>query len=442
MRRWLAAVPLVLSLAVTPPAVLPANAAPAVVPAAAAAVPPGKRATIGGYQVVWLKGTPYEMGYQHGMLLHDKLKAGHETIQWNPTLRLMLMIAQSQGLIALAKDNCYPTTLQEIEGFLAATKDIGWTMDECLALNFGDMIAEFVRVGTPDADKLVTPGCSQFVATGAATADGRLYHGRLLDWVKIDFILENPVIFVREPKDGIPHATIGFPGNVAPFSGINAAGVTIASNEATPRDKNVDRRKGRSHVQMLSRILGESHSLAEARAFIKSEPHMTCDIFTITDGNTKEASVFEMAPDHIGERRLTDGVVFTSNHFLAPETAALDREPVNPSSRRRFERLGQLLSPQVSGSLYGKLTPLGMVNIMRDRVDPWTGKTSPLSEFDDACSLATNGALYAILFDPEARKFWVAMGKIPVPTQPFVGFSLTELLQGPQAAALMPAAMP
>lgn len=437
---WLSGL-LAASLVVSP---LSALAETPEVHAVSSTIPAGQKAMVHGYQVVWLQGTPYEMGYQHGQLLHEQLKKAHDTIRWHPLLQLMLTVARAQGLTALAKQNCYPEMREEIDGFLAATKDIGWTMDECLALNFGDMIVEFIRTGTPDTDKLdqITPGCSQFVAGGAATADGHLYHGRLLDWDKIDFVVDNPTIFVRQPTGGIAHATIGFPGNLSPYSGINAAGLSIASNEATPYDKHVDRRRGHSHVQMLSRILSSCHSLAEARTLIDGEQHMTCEIFTVSDGNTGEASVFEMAPGHVGERKMTDGIVFTTNHFIAPETAPLDREPVSVSSRKRFERLGQLVSPGLPGSHYGHLDPAGMVAIMRDRLDPWTGKEMPVDSFDDNCSLATNGALYAILFDPAARQFWVAMGKLPVPSQAYVGFSLPELLAGPDHLPAMPASLP
>jgi hypothetical protein len=439
MRRNMLTGLLAASLLLCPMAALAAPPPPTESP-----VPPGRTAVSNGYRVVWLKGTPYQMGYQHGQLLHEQLKQAHATIQWNPLLKLMLAVAQAQGLTALAKQNCYPDMLQEIEGFLAATKDIGWTMDECLALNFGDMIVEFIRTGTPEAETLENglPGCSQLVAGGVATKDGRLYHARLLDWDKIDFVVDNPVIFVRQPTDGVAHGTIGFPGNVSPYQGINAAGLSIASNEANPRDKGVDRRRGRSHVQMLSQILSRCSSLAEARAFIASEPHMTCESFTIADGAAGQASVFEMAPGHIGERKLTDGIVYITNHFVAPETAPLDKEPIAPGSSRRFERLGQLVMPGVKGSQHGELDPAALVRIMRDRTDPWSGKVMPPGSFDDDCSLATNGALYAVLFDPEARRFWVAMGKIPVPAQPFVGFSLTDLLAGPDSLPAMPAALP
>jgi len=48
---------------------------------------------------------------------------------------------------------------------------------------------------------------------------------------------------------------------------------------------------------------------------------------------------------------------------------------------------------------------------------------------DDGNSLATNGALYQVIFDPAGLRFWVAAGALPVPDQPLTGFSLAELLE-------------
>ena len=74
------------------------------------------------------------------------------------------------------------------------------------------------------------PGCTQVIASGGATTDGRLLHARIMDWNDIDYIVQNPTIFVRQPTGGVPHVVIGFPGNISPYQGMNAAGLTVATN--------------------------------------------------------------------------------------------------------------------------------------------------------------------------------------------------------------------
>jgi len=51
-----------------------------------------------------------------------------------------------------------------------------------------------------------------------------------MDWNQIDYIVQNPTVFVRQPTGGVAHVTIGFPGNISPYQGMNAAGITVATN--------------------------------------------------------------------------------------------------------------------------------------------------------------------------------------------------------------------
>ena len=385
-----------------------------------------RRETRGLYEVVWLHGTPYEMGRQHARLLASELKKGLEAIDQDMTLKAMFALARQLKLVDLARKQSYPDLLEECRGMADEAKDIGWTEEHCLVLNFGDMVAEFIQFGMPKA-KDITPGCSQVVATGKATPDGRLYHARILDWARIDFILDNPVIFVRQPTDRIPHVVIGFPGNLSPYQGINDEGLSIASNEINPKDNTVNDLTGRSHVQLLGEMLARARSLEEAKEMVRKTNHMTLEVIVVADGKKGDAAAMEMAPAAVAIRGMKDGVVHATNHFLGAATAKLDRD-TSESSGVRSERLQQLVEPAGKTTLYGKLDPPSLVKVMRDRLNPRTKVESPASTFDDGLSLATNGALYQLVFDPQRRHFWLAAGKAPVPAQAFVGFSLDELL--------------
>jgi Acyl-coenzyme A:6-aminopenicillanic acid acyl-transferase len=394
------------------------------------------RETYEGWTIVWLAGTAHEMGVQQGTLLHEELAAGVDWLNEYHLIDLLLPVARWLGLTDIARENSYPDVLQECQGLVETAGDVGWTMDLCLLLNFGDMLVEFLADGFPPAQALA-PGCSQIVASGEATVDGRLYHGRGLDWSEIDYLLDYPVIFVRQPVDGIPHAFIGFPGNLSPYSGINAAGISVASNENDPIDNSVHDRVGRSHVQMQAQLLKYADSLEAAEDFILAQDHMTVEIITVADGNTGEAAVFEMTAVTTAVRRMVDGVVIATNHFLAPETDPLDEE-TGDSSRRRLERAQELVEKDGAETGWGSIDAEYLVSVLRDRTNPDTGEVSPPGTFDDNNSIATNGAIYQMVFAPGDLCFWVAAGEIPVPEQPFVGFSLGELLQLPDAVVVTP----
>ena len=393
----------------------------------------------GRFKIVWLKGTPYEMGYQHGQELHDELEEALAFIEGDPLFSTMVSTATSMGITDLAYENSYPDILEECRGLTDALKDIGFSMDQCLLLNYGDVLMEFILDGMPETKQ----ACSQMAVTGPATTDGRLYHGRILDWSKINYILNNPTIFVRQPNDGLAHAYIGFPGNLSPYSGINEAGISVCSNEAHPFDNSFHDRKGRSHVQMLGQILKRTSSLEEAKELIMNEDHMSVEIFMVADGNTRQAAVFEMSSKVVGVREIDEnGVLYVTNHFLAEKSQHADQEPTKDANLLRYDRLGQYLEPDGEASLWGTLAPQGLITIMRDRINPWTKEESSIDVFDNGLSLATYGALYEIVFDPEKRFFWVAAGELPVPQQPFIGFSLSELLGTDDAKPVTPELYP
>jgi len=393
-----------------------------------------------GWTIVWLAGTPYEMGQQQGRLLHEELAAGIAWLDSYHLLDIVLPLARALGAVEMAREHSYPFVIQECQGLVDAAGDTGWSMDLCLLLNFGDVLIETVNEllpllqnahGRPSA-------CTQIIATGPATTDGGLVHGRSLDWSEIEFMLDYPTVFVRQPDGGIPHAFIGFPGNLSPYSGINAAGLSVASDEADPLDRSYLDFTGRSHVQMQAMILKQSHSLAEAREFLEGQNHMSTEIIVVADGAAGEAAVFEMTTKALGVRELADGVVFATNHFVAPETAAHDQDPAGESSTLRYDRVAQLALPGHADSRYGQFDVAAMIAMLRDRVNPYTGEEAPAGTFDNNAGIACNGAIYQIVFDSANLRFWAAGGAIPVPEQPFVGFSLGELLDLPEAVVCEP----
>ncbi|MDD5306820.1 MAG: C45 family autoproteolytic acyltransferase/hydrolase [Deltaproteobacteria bacterium] len=385
------------------------------------------RETRFGYTVVWLSGSPLEMGKQHGELLHDEIADGLANSSYVKKIAALIPLANLLGLVDLARSNSYQWIVDECKGMVETAGDVGWTMNLCLVINFGDVLTEQLPGFT-------SPACSQFTAAGEASADGRIYHGRLLDWSDVDFLLKYPVVFVRQPEGRVPYVTVGFPGNLSPYSGMNAKHVVVASNEADPVGPTQSAKKGHSHVQMVGELLGTAHGIDEALDAVRKEDHMSVELFGISDGAADRGAAVEMTATAVGVRPDGQGVVFLTNHFTAAETEALDAVPIAPSSALRYERLSQLLAPGGAESLHGSLEPYSAVKILRDRVNPYTHKEVPLGTFDNNGSLATNGALYAIVFDPGALVLWAAAGKKPVPEQPFVGFSLPELLGAPDAA--------
>ncbi len=385
------------------------------------------------YTIVWLAGTPYEMGKQHGELLHDVVGDAMDFVKADPMMSKIPQMAEAMGIIKLAKENSYDDLLEECQGLVDATSDVGFSMEYCLALNFGDVMLEFIEVGMP-GQEFPAPGCSGVIARDDATPDGILRHTRNLDWGSMDIsiIHQHPVIFVRQPEGGIPHVYVGFPLNLSPYTGMNMAGISVGSHEAEPLSKAQLSKKGRSHVQMVGQILKNSKSLVEAEAFLRSQQHMSTEMLVVADGPNNDGAVFEMTGQAMEARRLENNVVWATNHFTHPDMTAL-HQPPGTGSFMRFQRFSQLVPPDGKDSIWGELDQAGLARVMRDRVDSSTGELISDEEleamdWDNDIGIGSNGPMHFVVFEPENHLFWVAAGKLPIHRQPYRCFSLAQLL--------------
>jgi isopenicillin-N N-acyltransferase like protein len=201
---------------------------------------------INGYPVLHLKGTPYEMGYQHGVLLRESVRKNMETL---------LKVKGDQTLVEFAGFKLKPRNaidlimqiqkpfvpqkfLDEMDG-LAAGAEL--SPDEIRAANF---IPELFH-------------CSGFAIAGDATADGTLYHGRVLDYATDWGLQEHAVIIVAQPDGGIPYG-LG-----------NWEGVPMA--------------------QLMREVIETADTLDDAVKVFQNNPR-TCQYFyVIADGKTGES---------------------------------------------------------------------------------------------------------------------------------------------------------
>jgi len=386
-------------------------------------------------RVIWLRGTPYEMGLQHAELLYDELVAGREFIDDDFLFSTMLSYSNTIGLDEVAEVHSYEATLDECQGMVDGL-DGSWTLHECLILNYGDVIMDIL--------KLEGLGCSQFVAAGAATASGDLIHGRNLDWWEVGYIEQNPVIFVREPADGIPWVAVGFPANMSPYTGMSAAGIAVASNEVgSPLDSELAR-EGRSHVQMVREVLRTCSTLQEAEAFFVAQDHASAEILVVSDGPGGEAAALEMTAHSMAARHLSaDGVLLATNHFKHPDMeAAQEPEPECTSTWNRYERLTELLEPTGAETRHGSLTVEGAIAILRDTYDPCLQEFLDPGLVDGGSTLANNGAMQSVVFLPARGLMYVAVGDLPTTILAYQGFDIHELLTGPGYAYPDPASYP
>ena len=234
----------------------------------------------GAPPVVYLEGAPYDLGYQHGTMLQQEVRASVSRTLDYFRHRLRIPIV-GPFLVNCWLDRGYaqmapfipPAYAEEMRG---------------LAAGSGVPLREIHRLhAIPD---LTGTGCSSLAVFGRATADGRLYHTRNLDWTIDAGIQEQAVIFVVRPQGGWPFINIGYAGFIGVLSGINAHAISIGEIGASTVDETL---KGEPMPFVLRQVLEQSRDLDGASHLVLDAKRARGYNYVFADAIRRQAIALE-----------------------------------------------------------------------------------------------------------------------------------------------------
>ncbi len=339
---------------------------------------------VDGLPVLHLKGTPYEMGYQHGALLKAHVRAnldrmlnvegGKSLVKFGP-IEVKPRDA-IRSIIEIQKPFVPERFVEEIAGLAAGA---GIKPEEARVANF---IPEMFH-------------CSGFAIMNSATKDGTLYHGRVLDYA-IDWGLQDhAVVIVAEPSGGIPFVNVSYAGFVGCVTGMNAEHVSIGEMGGG----GLGHWFGMPMAFLVRDALERGRTIDDVLKIYRDTPR-TCEYFyVVADGKTNRAVGMEASWD-----------VMT----------VIEPGQSDPKLPRPVKDCA-LLS---AGDRYNEL-----VNRVEKGHGAFTAE-SALRLMDRGVAMKSN--LHNVLFEPKSTKFWVSNAssdKKPAAEQPYHAYQLSELLQ-------------
>jgi hypothetical protein len=340
--------------------------------------------TVDGLPVLHLKGTPYEMGYQHGALLKEHVRGnldrilnvegGKSLVKFGP-IEVKPRDA-IQSIIEIQKPFVPQKFIDEIAGLAAGA---GIKPEEARVANF---IPEMFH-------------CSGFAIMNSATKDGTLYHGRVLDYA-IDWGLQDhAVVIVCEPDGAIPFVNVSYAGFVGSVTGMNAEHVSIGEMGGG----GLGHWNGMPMAFLVRDALERGKTIDDVLKIYRETPR-TCEYFyVVADAKTNRAVGMEASWN-----------VMT---VIEPGTA-------DPRLPRPVKDCA-LLS---AGDRYQEL-----VNRVEKGHGTFTHE-SALRLMDLGVAMKSN--LHNVLFEPKSTKFWVSNAssdKKPAALQPYHSYQLSELLK-------------
>jgi hypothetical protein len=135
--------------------------------------------------------------------------------------------------------------------------------------------------------------CSGFALLGSATTDGRIYHGRVLDYLKGVGLEQNAVVTVVRPDAGNAWVNVGYCGFIGTVTAMNDKGISVGEMGGRG-EGNWD---GKPMAQLLREVMEKAGSLDEALAILRAGPR-TCEYYyVVADAKAKRAVGVKATPE-------------------------------------------------------------------------------------------------------------------------------------------------
>lgn len=349
-----------------------------------------------GYLVCHLQGSPEELGRQQGILLRRLvprvLKDVMEGQASSPEARARLVA----GARVMGKYQP-PEFIAELHA-LAETAGVDY--GELLAAQlYGD-----VWRGMPGGR--YSSLCSSYAVWGDATADGKCYVGRNMDFWDHGIAEYGMVLLHYTPDRGLPFVTASWAGVINGWTAMNTAGIVCANNTAYGGKESL---KGISTCFMIRKVAQYAQTVQEGVEIVKRGPRACGTNLIIAGGNPPTAAMVEFDHEGVSVRysELADGAA-QGNYVIADNSfRRLNREEGATSyGDEEWGRYGLLKRTIIEK--YGKLGP-------EDNLAAMEGV--PLSYIN----------LQSAFLCPSDLTFQIAMGPAPAYRQPFRRFRLTAV---------------
>ncbi len=233
-------------------------------------------------------------------------------------------------------------------------------------------------------------GCTSFIATGEATADGLTYVGQT--WDMNAFAEPHMRVFRRRPERGPGSVTLTTAGCLS-LIGLSEAGLAIGNTNVAPTDA----RPGAMYLAMIHQALRSEGPLA-ARAAITESPRASGHYYYLADADGRASGIETTRARHVA-LDLPGGLLVHTNHYHDAGLAELSREAAGENSLAREQLLDGFLRPRVGG-----LTLEDMIAGLRLDEGPHpVCRARP----DDPNAVTTCGAA---IMCPQRGTMWVATG--------------------------------
>ncbi|MFK5924925.1 MAG: C45 family autoproteolytic acyltransferase/hydrolase [Verrucomicrobiota bacterium] len=239
----------------------------------------GRLESIDGTRVLFLQGSPEEMGEQHGKLLGEEAR------------NLVDRIVYGVGVgSSIAKGRWFFGEIEEAQGRLEPFIPKPYLREmDALAVAAG-MHPRETRLANFFPELF---HCSGFSLFGKATVGGRMYHGRVLDYLRGLGLEQNAVVMVMQPDDGNAWVNISYAGFIGSVTAMNEKHLAIGEMGGRGEGD----WDGKPMAQLMREVMEKADTIDEAVKIMRESPRTCVYYYVISDAKTKRAVGIKATPD-------------------------------------------------------------------------------------------------------------------------------------------------
>jgi isopenicillin-N N-acyltransferase-like protein len=385
----------------------------------------------GDLYVLKLRGSPYEMGYQHGALLEREIRQGavpfYDRVVDNVSPFKQMGPVRRWFLAQYFDWAVYrPLLIHSPRGFVEELKGLADGSGLPFPVVFrGNMLSELnmnleKRLSKAPTKHLQRSECTSFAAFGEMTPDGGLIVGRNTDYWGVGLWDQYHTVMFYEPAQGFRFANVSSAGLLKCNACMNEKGICLGGHFLFSDDVQPE---GAGFTALEIEIMKNAASVDDAYRLVADSPRAGAFAYLVADGQRGDAGVIEASASTAGLRRAENGQIWETNfgttEAFRPHDLRL-RYGIGRNPVSRYERMRQLLDEN-----RGQIDPQKAAHFMGDHWDVCAEDVRP-----SGLIISTLANVTSAVFDPTSFDFWVAAGPSPAANNPYTGFNLMRELDG------------
>ena len=232
-----------------------------------------------GVRVLFLAGTPEEMGHQHGTLVKKEVR--------NLVDRILYGVGVGSSI---AKGRWFFGEIEEAQARLQKHMDPRYLAEMDAMSDAAGVTREEGRLANYFPELF---HCSGFAVLGSATKDSHIYHGRVLDYLKGVGLEQNAVVVVCKPDVGNAWFNVGYCGLVGSVTAMNEKGISMGEMGGRGEGK----WDGKPMAQLMREVMEKASTIDEALTILRTSPR-TCEYYyVLADAKAKRAVGIKATPE-------------------------------------------------------------------------------------------------------------------------------------------------